>query len=116
MACREAGISAQDAVFSDINDSKGLEKDLEMTRVLGFDGKTCVHPRQMDKVNACFTPSEKEIRNAQRVLEALKEAAQNHTGVCTLDGGMVDKPMELRARSTLAKAEAAGIKMWRKVR
>ena len=110
MACRAACISAQDAVFSDINDNEGLEKDLEMTRALGFDGKTCVHPRQIDKVNACFTPSQKEIRNAQRVLEALEEAARNHTGVCTLDGGMVDKPMELRARTTLAKAEAAGIK------
>ena len=44
-----------------------------------------------------------------RVLAALEEAARNHTGVCTLDGGMVDKPMELRARTTLAKARAAGI-------
>lgn len=111
MACRTAGISAQDAVFSDINDSEGLQRDLEMTRALGFDGKTCVHPRQIDAVNACFTPSAKEIRNAQRVLEALEEAARNHTGVCVLDGGMVDKPMELRARATLAKAEAAGIKI-----
>ena len=105
MACRAAGISAQDAVFSDINDAEGLQKDLEMTRTLGFDGKTCVHPRQIDTVNACFTPSAKEIRNA------LEEAARNHTGVCVLDGGMVDKPMELRARTTLAKAEAAGIKV-----
>lgn len=111
MACRAAGISAQDAVFSDINDAEGLKADLEMTRALGFDGKTCVHPRQIDTVNACFTPSQKEIRNAQRVLEALDEAARNHTGVCVLDGGMVDKPMELRARITLAKAEAAGIKI-----
>ena len=111
MPCRAAGISAQDAVFSDINDDEGLKADLEMTRALGFDGKTCVHPRQIDTVNACFTPPQKEIRNAQRVLEALDEAARNHTGVCVLDGGMVDKPMELRARTTLAKAEAAGIKI-----
>ena len=110
MACREAGISAQDAVFSDINDQEGLERDLEMTRTLGFDGKTCVHPRQIDAVNACFTPSLKEVRYAQRVLAALEEAARNHTGVCTLDGGMVDKPMELRARATLAKVAAAGIR------
>ena len=109
--CRQAGISAQDAVFSDINDAEGLQRDLEMTRTLGFDGKTCVHPRQINTVNACFTPSEKEIRNAKRVLEALEEAARNHTGVCVLDGGMVDKPMELRARATLAKAAAAGIKV-----
>ena len=94
----------------DINDAEGLKADLEMTRALGFDGKTCVHPRQIDVVNACFTPSKKEIRNAERVLEALEEAARNHTGVCTLDGGMVDKPMEIRARTVLAKAQAAGIK------
>lgn len=111
MACRAAGISAHDAVFSDINDIEGLQKDLEMTRTLGFDGKTCVHPRQIDMVNACFTPSAKEIRNAERVLEALAEAGRNQTGVCTLDGSMVDKPMALRARSTLAKARAAGIKV-----
>lgn len=111
MACRAAGISAQDAVFSDLNDEEGLKRDLEMTRTLGFDGKTCVHPRQIDVVNACFTPTAKEIRNAQRVLEALEDAARNHTGVCVLDGGMVDKPMELRARAVLAKAKAAGIKI-----
>lgn len=109
MACREAGISAQDAVFADINDPEGLQADLEMTRTLGFDGKTCVHPRQIDQVNRCFTPGPKEIRNALRVLEALEEAARNKTGVCVLDGSMVDKPMELRARVTLAKARAAGI-------
>ena len=111
MACRAAGISAQDAVFSDINDAEGLEKDLEMTRTLGFDGKTCVHPRQIDQVNACFTPSEKEIRNAVRTLKALKEAERNNTGVCTLDGSMVDKPMEIRARLTLEMARAAGIQV-----
>lgn len=110
MACRAAGISALDAVFSDLNDEEGLKRDLEMTRTLGFDGKTCVHPRQIDTVNACFTPTAKEIRNAQRVLEALEDAARNRTGVCVLDGSMVDKPMELRARAVLAKAKAAGIK------
>ena len=109
MACREAGISAQDAVFSDIRDMEGLEQDLEMTRTLGFDGKTCVHPLQIEAVNRCFTPLPKEIRYAERVLEALQEAERAHTGVCTLDGGMVDKPMEKRARDILAKARAAGV-------
>lgn len=109
MACRAAGISAQDAVFSDLNDTEGLEEDLKMTRSLGFDGKTCVHPRQIDAVNRCFTPTAKQIHQAQRVLFALKEAAEKHTGVCVLDGAMVDLPMEKRARTVLAKAKAAGI-------
>mgnify|MGYP002512923862 FL=1 len=108
-ACRLAGISAQDAVFSDFNDLEGLQEDLKMTRGLGFDGKTVIHPRQIDMVNAAFTPTKKEIRNAQRVIAALEEGARNHTGVVVVDGSMVDKPMEIRARTVLAQAEAAGI-------
>ena len=108
-ACRLAGISAQDAVFSDINDSEGLQEDLKMTRGLGVDGKTVVHPRQIDLVNAAFTPTTKELRNAIKVMEALQEGAKNHTGVVVVDGSMVDKPMEIRAKTILAQAQAAGI-------
>lgn len=108
-ACRLAGISAQDAVFSDFRDTAGLQEDLKMTRGLGFDGKTVIHPSQIDVVNAAFTPTPKEIRNAQRVLAALEEGARNHTGVVVVDGSMVDKPMELRAKTVLAQAAAAGL-------
>lgn len=108
-ACRLAGISAQDAVFSDLEDLEGLREDLKTTRSLGFDGKTVVHPRQIDIVNAAFTPTEKEIHQAQRIMEALIQGAQNHTGVVVVDGSMVDKPMERRARTVLAQAQAAGL-------
>ena len=110
-ACRLAGISAQDAVFSDIDDLEGLQKDLELARDLGFDGKTVIHPRQIDLVNRAFTPTQKEIRQAERVLAALEEGARSHTGVVVLDGSMVDKPMERRARDVLARAAAAGIQI-----
>lgn len=108
-ACRHAGIEAIDAVFSDINDIEGLKEDTKLTKNLGFDGKTCVHPRQIDVVNSFFTPSAKEIKYALRVLEAVEEGARQGKGAVTLDGGMIDKPMELRARTTLAQAEAAGV-------
>ena len=108
-ACRHAGIEAIDAVFSDINDIEGLKEDTTLTKNLGFDGKTCVHPRQIDVVNSFFTPSAKEIKYALRVLEAVEEGARQGKGAVTLDGGMIDKPMELRARTTLAQAEAAGV-------
>ena len=108
-ACRHAGIEAIDAVFSDINDIEGLKEDTQLTKNLGFDGKTCVHPRQIDVVNSFFTPSAKEIKYALRVLEAVEEGARLGKGAVTLDGGMIDKPMELRARTTLAQAEAAGV-------
>ena len=108
-ACRHAGIEAIDAVFSDINDIEGLKEDTTLTKNLGFDGKTCVHPRQIDVVNSFFTPSAKEIKYALRVLEAVEEGKRIGKGAVTLDGGMIDKPMELRARTTLAQAEAAGV-------
>ena len=108
-ACRHAGIEAIDAVFSDINDIEGLKEDTQLTKNLGFDGKTCVHPRQIDIVNSFFTPSAKEIKYALRVLEAVEEGKRLKKGAVTLDGGMIDKPMELRARTTLAQAEAAGV-------
>lgn len=109
MACRAAGIEAIDAVFSDINDVEGLRQDVTLTRNLGFDGKTVVHPRQVDVVNSYFTPSKKEINYALRVLEAVEEGKRLHKGAVTLDGSMIDKPMELRAQTTLAQARAAGL-------
>lgn len=108
-ACRLAGISAQDAVFSDFRDQEGLAEDLKMTKGLGFDGKTVIHPSQIDPVNAAFTPSAKEIRNALRIVEALENGVKNHTGVVVVDGSMVDKPVEIRARTVLEQARAAGL-------
>lgn len=108
-ACRHAGIAAIDAVFSDINDTDGLREDTALAANLGFDGKTCIHPRQIDIVNSYFTPSDKEIQYALRVLAAVEEGKRRSKGVVTLDGGMIDKPMELRALTTLAQAKAAGV-------
>lgn len=109
LACRAAGVDALDIVFGDINDEEGLREDTALAKNLGFDGKTVVHPRQIDIVNGYFTPSEKEIRYALRVLEAVEQGKRAGKGAVTLDGGMIDKPMELRALTTLAQARAAGI-------
>ena len=80
-----------------------------LMKTLGFDGKTVVHPRQIDPVNALFTPTKKEIAHAIRVLEAIEEGARQNKGAVTLDGSMLDVPMELRARNIIALAKAAGI-------
>lgn len=109
LACREAGIDAFDAVFSDINDMEGLREDALLSRNMGFDGKTVIHPRQIETVNDCFAPNEKEIRYASRVLAALEEGRRLGKGAITLDGSMVDRPMELRAKMVLRKAKAAGM-------
>lgn len=111
LACRAAGVDALDIVFSDINDEEGLREDTALAKNLGFDGKTVVHPRQIDVVNSYFTPSTKEIRYALRVLAAVEQGKKEGKGAVALDGGMIDKPMELRALTTLAQAGAAGIHM-----
>ena len=87
----------------------GLEEDLKTTRGLGFDGKTVIHPSQIDIVNRAFTPSDKEIRNALKIVAALEQGAKQHTGVVVVDGSMVDKPVEIRARTVLDQARAAGL-------
>lgn len=109
MACRAAGVEAVDAVFSDVNDTEALKQDVALTKNLGFDGKTVVHPRQIDIINSAFTPSKKEIKYALEVLAAVEEGERRGTGAVALDGSMIDKPIELRALTTLAQARAAGI-------
>ncbi len=111
MACRAAGIDALDIVFSDINDEEGLRADTLLGKNLGFDGKTLIHPRQIDVVNSYFTPTKKEIRHALLVIDAIERGKAEGKGAVSLDGSMIDRPIELRARTTLAQAEAAGIKI-----
>lgn len=108
LACREAGIYAIDVVFSDINDPEGLLEDAKRGREMGFDGKTVIHPGQIEIVNRAFTPDEKEIRYAQRVVAAAEEGRMRHQGAVSLDGKMLDKPVELRARALLERARLAG--------
>ena len=60
-------------------------------------------------MNRAFTPSEKEIRNALKIVAALERGAKQHTGVVVVDGSMVDKPVEIRARTVLDQARAAGL-------
>lgn len=109
MACREAGLDALDAVFSDFDDVTGLKADTEWGKRLGFDGKTLIHPKQVDAVNAVFTPSQKEINHALRVFDAIEEAGRNKKGAISLDGSMLDEAVVIRSRRTIALARAAGI-------
>ncbi len=107
MAARIAGVQALDSVFTDVNDSEGLFAEVVRIRGLGFDGKSVIHPRQISVVHRAFTPSDREISFAQRVLKAMEEAALKNSGVLSLDGRMVDAPVVAKARKILALAEAA---------
>lgn len=109
LAARAAGVQAIDTIFSDINNKEGLVEDTKLIKKLGFDGKYLIHPRQVEPVNNVFTPNEKEIQNAVRILNALKEANKRNLGVVALDGKMIDAPVVERAKRVIALAKAAGV-------
>ncbi|MDR3565012.1 MAG: aldolase/citrate lyase family protein [Negativicutes bacterium] len=107
-AAREAGIQVIDSVFSDVRDDETFIEEVKLAKELGFDGKSCVNPRQIDLVYQIFTPTEKEIDYAHRVLEAYEEALAKKSGVISLGGKMIDLPMITRAERVLAYAAAVG--------
>jgi citrate lyase subunit beta/citryl-CoA lyase len=111
LAARAAGIDAIDTVFSDVNDEEGLRREAVLIKQLGFDGKSIINPRQIKIIHEVFTPSEKDIKKALAVLEAIKEAEKNRSGVISLNGKMIDKPVVERARRFLDLARAAGIEV-----
>jgi citrate lyase subunit beta/citryl-CoA lyase len=109
LAARAAGIDAIDTVYSDVNNEEGLRKETALIKQLGFDGKSVINPRQIKVVHEIFTPSEKEIKNALAVIGAIAEAEQKGSGVISLNGKMIDKPVVTRAENVLRLALAAGV-------
>jgi citrate lyase subunit beta/citryl-CoA lyase len=109
LAARAAGIDALDTVYSDVNNEEGLRKEAALIKQMGFDGKSIINPRQIKIIHEIFTPSEKEIKNALAVLEAIREAERKGSGVIALNGKMIDKPVVIRAERVLNLARAAGV-------
>ncbi|MFV0379411.1 MAG: aldolase/citrate lyase family protein [Anaerorhabdus sp.] len=110
-AARAVGIAAVDTVFSNVDDPETLRKETEFIRQLGFDGKSVINPRQIPIINSVFCPSEKEIKNAVAVINAINEAEAKGSGVISLNGKMIDKPIVERAQRVLSLASAANIKI-----
>ena len=106
LAARAAGIQAIDSVFANANDDEGFLAETRLIKELGFDGKSVINPRQVRMAQDVFIPSEKEIKNAERVLVAYKEALERKSGVVALDGKMIDTPIVTRAERVLAYAAA----------
>lgn len=111
IAARAAGLFAFDTVFSDVSDSEGFLKEVNIIKQLGFDGKSLINPRQIELLHEAFTPSEKEIEKAKKIIRAIKEAETKGSGVVSLDGRMVDKPVVDRAVRAIALAKASGIRI-----
>lgn len=108
-AARAAGIDALDTVFSDVNDEEGFIREVKLIKQLGFDGKSLINPRQINLIHDIYTPTEAEIRKSLRIIESIKEAEAKGSGVISLNGKMIDKPIVDRARRVLELAEAVNL-------
>ncbi len=100
---RARGLDVIDSPFVDHADAASLEAEARHVRALGMTGKTCIHPAQIETVNAAFTPAADEVAHARRVVEAFEQALRLGKGACSLDGKMIDNPIAERARQLLAK-------------
>ncbi|KQI69042.1 malyl-CoA thiolesterase [Loktanella sp. 3ANDIMAR09] len=106
LAARAAGITAIDGVFNAFKDDEGLQAECTDGRAMGFDGKSLIHPAQLDIANRVFGPSEADIDLARRQIAAFDAAAAAGQGVAVVDGRIVENLHIVTARATLAKAEA----------
>ena len=115
-AARSAGIQAIDTVFSDVNDEDGLRTSVQEAKELGFEGKGCIHPRQIKPVHEELAPSESEIEKAKKIIRAFVEAEAKGQGVVSLGSKMIDPPVVKRAQNTINLAVATGLvpKNWKR--
>jgi len=109
-AAKAAGIQALDSVFSDVQDDAGLRQSVLDAKAIGFEGKGCIHPRQIQIIHDAFTPTATEIEYAQRVVDAFTEAQRNGSGVVALGSKMIDAPVVKRAQRILSLATIYSVK------
>jgi (3S)-malyl-CoA thioesterase len=106
LAARAEGRVIVDGVFNAFKDDAGLRAECEQGRDMGFDGKTLIHPAQLDIANAVFAPSADDVALALRQVEAFREANARGQGVAVLDGRIVENMHVDAAQEILSRAEA----------
>jgi len=103
-AARTASIQSIDTVYSDVTNMEGLRESVIEAKSLGFDGKGCIHPRQIEVVHKAFAPTEPEIEKAKKIVKAFKEAKKKGLGVVSIGSKMIDAPVVKRAQKTIELA------------
>lgn len=106
LAAKAHKLTIIDGVYNAFKDDEGLRAECDMGRDMGFDGKTLIHPAQLDIANAAFAPSDAEITLAQRQIDAFNAAKAAGQGVAVVDGKIVENLHIVTAQATLAKAAA----------
>jgi citrate lyase subunit beta/citryl-CoA lyase len=106
LGAREAGKLILDGVYNDVQDPDGFLAEARQGKAMGFDGKTLVHPSQVEPANAVWAPSDDEIEFSRRVIAAFAEARSEGRGVVTVDGRMIEHLHVQNAERILAVADA----------
>lgn len=109
LAARAYGLTALDGVHVDLDDAGGLAASCRQGRELGFDGKTLIHPKQLDAANEAFAPSVEELARARRIIAAHAEAVAAGKGITLVDGKLIEALHVETARRVVALAEVVGV-------
>ncbi len=104
-----ARIDAMDTVWADFNDLDGFESEVCDAKQLGFSGKSCIHPSQIEVVHKVFTPDMMEVEKSLRIMEVVKKANIEQGGVIQIDGKMIDIPVIEKAKRIIELAIGAGL-------
>ncbi len=114
-AARAANVQPIDTVFSDVKDMEGLRQSAREAKSLGFEGKGCIHPRQIKVIHEAFAPTEGEIERAKRIVLAFEMAEREGLSVVSLGSKMIDPPVVKRALRMVELATEMGLleKNWR---
>ena len=105
VAARANGLRPIDGPFGDFNDPDGYRAQANRSATLGCEGKWAIHPSQIDLANEVFSPTDEEIKQAQRILDAMAEATKEGKGAVTLDGRLIDIASIKQAEVMVQKAE-----------
>jgi citrate lyase subunit beta/citryl-CoA lyase len=101
LAARAAGLQPIDTVYTDVKNTDGLQKSIEDAKALGFVGKGCIHPSQVQPVEQGFMPSEAQIDKARKIVAAMREAKEKGLGAIALGSKMIDPPVARQAMVVL---------------
>jgi len=104
-AARANGLQCVDGPYGQYTDAAGFERSCRIARVMGFDGKQCIHPSQLAAANEVFSPSEQEVAHAMAVVQAVSDAAAAGKGAAVHDGKMIDAASLRMARTILDRVE-----------
>lgn len=109
IAARAAGVQCFDTVYTDLNNMDGFREDVQVIHLMGFDGKSIINPRQIPIVHEIFTPAQKDIIFAEKVVKEIDSKKAQGIGVFTVDGKMIDIAFYDGAKRTIALAKASGV-------